>query len=296
MMIYLNAMSQGVLWGIMGIGLYITFRILRFADLTSEASFTMGVSVAVSLLTQGVSPLLVTVAAVFGGMLSGYVTGILMTVFDIPSLLAGIITLTGFYSINLRIMGKPNVSLRKFPTIYDEGISTVFNTTLGQRTVIGLLIVIIVVVILSVFFRTDLGQAMIATGDNEIMAKSLGIKTASMKRFALVLANGIIGLAGALVAQDNSFGDISMGNGTVVVALSSIVIGEVLFKQLTMQLRLLAIVLGSVIYRVILVFVLQLGFNANDFRLISAMVLAIFLAFPAMSDKMKNILPMKGGE
>ncbi|MBS4461764.1 MULTISPECIES: ABC transporter permease [unclassified Facklamia] len=296
MMIYLNAMSQGVLWGIMGIGLYITFRILRFADLTSEASFTMGVSVAVSLLTQGVSPLLATVAAVFGGMLSGYVTGILMTVFDIPSLLAGIITLTGFYSINLRIMGKPNVSLRKFPTIYDEGISTVFNTTLGQRTVIGLLIVIIVVVILSVFFRTDLGQAMIATGDNEIMAKSLGIKTASMKRFALVLANGIIGLAGALVAQDNSFGDISMGNGTVVVALSSIVIGEVLFKQLTMQLRLLAIVLGSVIYRVILVFVLQLGFNANDFRLISAMVLAIFLAFPAMSDKMKNILPMKGGE
>ncbi|MBK0348861.1 ABC transporter permease [Aerococcaceae bacterium zg-ZJ1578] len=296
MMIYLNAMSQGVLWGIMGIGLYITFRILRFADLTSEASFTMGVSVAVSLLTQGVSPLLATVAAVFGGMLSGYVTGILMTVFDIPSLLAGIITLTGFYSINLRIMGKPNVSLRKFPTIYDEGISTVFNTTLGQRTVIGLLIVIIVVVILSVFFRTDLGQAMIATGDNEIMAKSLGIKTASMKRFALVLANGIIGLAGALVAQDNSFGDISMGNGTVVVALSSIVIGEVLFKQLTMQLRLLAIVLGSVIYRVILVFVLQLGFNANDFRLISAMVLAIFLAFPAMSDKVRNLFPMKGGE
>ncbi|MBF6977708.1 ABC transporter permease [Tuanshanicoccus lijuaniae] len=295
MTIYLNAMSQGVLWGIMGIGLYITFRILRFADLTSEASFTMGVSVAVSLITQGVSPILATVAAIFGGMLTGYVTGLLMTLFDIPSLLAGIITLTGFYSINLRIMGKPNVSLRRLATIYDEGIATLFQSTLVQRTVIGLMIVMIVVLLLSFFFRTDLGQAMIATGDNEIMAKSLGIKTASMKRFALVLANGIIGLAGALVAQDNSFGDISMGTGTVVVALSSIVIGEVLLKQLTMPLRLLAIVLGSVIYRVILVFVLQLGFNANDFRLISAMVLAIFLAFPTVSSSVRQAISTKGG-
>ncbi|MBF6625521.1 ABC transporter permease [Aerococcaceae bacterium zg-BR9] len=295
MTIYLNAMSQGVLWGIMGIGLYITFRILRFADLTSEASFTMGVSVAVSLITQGVSPILATVAAIFGGMLTGYVTGLLMTLFDIPSLLAGIITLTGFYSINLRIMGKPNVSLRRLSTIYDEGIATLFQSTLVQRTVIGLMIVMIVVLLLSFFFRTDLGQAMIATGDNEIMAKSLGIKTASMKRFALVLANGIIGLAGALVAQDNSFGDISMGTGTVVVALSSIVIGEVLLKQLTMPLRLLAIVLGSVIYRVILVFVLQLGFNANDFRLISAIVLAIFLAFPTISISVRQAISTKGG-
>ncbi|MBD3948238.1 ABC transporter permease [Tuanshanicoccus lijuaniae] len=295
MTIYLNAMSQGVLWGIMGIGLYITFRILRFADLTSEASFTMGVSVAVSLITQGVSPILATVAAIFGGMLTGYVTGLLMTLFDIPSLLAGIITLTGFYSINLRIMGKPNVSLRRLATIYDEGIATLFQSTLVQRTVIGLMIVMIVVLLLSFFFRTDLGQAMIATGDNEIMAKSLGIKTASMKRFALVLANGIIGLAGALVAQDNSFGDISMGTGTVVVALSSIVIGEVLLKQLTMPLRLLAIVLGSVIYRVILVFVLQLGFNANDFRLISAIVLAIFLAFPTISISVRQAISTKGG-
>lgn len=287
MMIYLNAASQGVLWGIMGIGLYLTFRILRFADLTSEVSFTMGASVAVSLAAMGVNPFIATIAALFAGMIAGLVTGLLMTIFDIPSLLAGIITLTGFYSINLRIMGKPNVSLRNITTIY-ESLSVFMQTDLVQRTFIGLLTVLLVVAFLSFFFKTDFGQAVIATGDNEIMANALGISTTSMKRFALLLANGIIGLAGALVAQDNGYADISMGNGTVVVALSSIVIGEVIFKNLTLPLRLLSIVLGAVIYRLILVFVLQLGFNANDFKLISATVLAIFLAMPSITKRLRQ--------
>lgn len=288
MTIYLNAMSQGLLWGIMGIGLYITFRILRFADLTSEASFTMGASVAVALATQGVNPYIATLVAIFGGMFAGYVTGLLMTLFDIPSLLAGIITLTGFYSINLRVMGKPNVSLRGVQTVY-RALEEFSTNSLIQRTVIAVLMIAIVVGLLAHFFNTDFGQAVIATGDNEIMANSLGITTTRMKRFALVLANGIIGLSGALVAQDNGFADISMGTGTVVVALSSIVIGEVIFKNLTLPLRLLSIVLGSVLYRLILVFVLQLGLNANDFRLISATVLAIFLAFPSISKKLKGV-------
>lgn len=290
--IYLNAMSQGILWGIMGIGLYITFRILRFADLTSEVSFTMGASVAVALASSGVHPILATVVAVLGGMLAGYITGLLMTLFDIPSLLAGIITLTGFYSINLRIMGKPNVSFRGLSTIYDT-LTSLFASDILQRTVIGLATVGIVVLILAMFFKTDFGQAVIATGDNEIMADALGISTPRMKRFALVLANGIIGLSGALIAQDNGYADISMGVGTVVVALSSIVIGEVLLKNLTLPLRLLSIVAGSVIYRLILVYVLQLGFNANDFKLISATVLAFFLALPSISRPFKSL--KKGG-
>lgn len=292
MMIYFNAMSQGILWGIMGIGLYITFRILRFADLTSEVAFTMGASVAVALATNGVNPFIATLVAILGGMFAGYVTGLLMTLFDIPSLLAGIITLTGFYSINLRIMGKPNVSLRGVSTIY-ESLESLLATNLFQRSFIGLVTVFVVVLLLSYFFKTDFGQSVIATGDNEIMANALGIRTPKTKRFALVLANGIIGLAGALIAQDNGYADISMGTGTVVVALSSIVIGEVLLKNLTLPLRLISIVIGSIIYRLILVFVLQLGFNANDFKLISAFVLAIFLALPSITNRFKSL--KKGG-
>lgn len=284
---YLNAVSQGVLWGIMGIGLYITFRILRFADLTAEAAFTMGASVAVFLSIEGVHPFIATLAAIGGGMLAGLVTGILMTYFDIPSLLAGIITLTGFYSINLRVMGKPNLSLRNVTTLF-QSLSLWLTTPLAQRTLIGLIFVLMIITLLGIFFKTDFGQSVIATGDNEVMAESLGINTKGMKIFALILSNGIIGLSGALVAQDNGFSDISMGTGTVVIALSAIVIGEILFKNATLIQRLVAIVIGAILYRLILVFVLQLGFNANDFRLISASILALFLAIPTLKKKMKG--------
>lgn len=284
MTIYLNAISQGLLWGIMGIGLYITFRILRFADLTAEASFLMGASVSVALAVQGLHPVLATLAAVGGGMLAGLVTGLLMTVFNIPSLLSGIITLTGFYSINLRIMGKPNVSFRGSQTIY-QVLEHIFETPLGQRSLIGIVSALLVIGFLSYFFKTDLGQAVIATGDNEVMADALGIHTRGMKIFALVLSNGIIGLAGALVAQDTGFSDMSMGTGTVVTALSAIVIGEVLLRDATLVKRLFAIIIGAILYRLILVAVLRLGFNSNDFRLISATVLAIFLALPTIKSK-----------
>ncbi|MGO1677707.1 MAG: ABC transporter permease subunit, partial [Ruoffia tabacinasalis] len=153
--------------------------------------------------------------------------------------------------------------------------------------IVGLIVVLLVILFMTYLFKTDLGQAIIATGDNEIMAASFGIKTNTMKRLALMFANGFIALSGALVAQDNGFSDVQMGTGTVVVAMSSIVIGEVIFrKQMKLSGRFISIVVGSVIYRLIIVFVLQLGFNPNDFRLISALVLAIFLALPAISKKM----------
>lgn len=287
MTIYLSAISQGFLWGIMGIGLYITFRILRFADLTAEASFTMGAAIAVSLAVEGVHPMIATLSAVLGGMGAGLITGFLMTYFDIPSLLAGIITLTAFYSINLRVMGKPNLSLRNVSTLF-QSISKWVTTPIAQRSFIGILFLVIMISLLGLFFKTDLGQAVIATGDNEVMAYSLGINTKGMKIFALVLSNGIIGMSGALVAQDNGVADISMGSGTVVIALSAIVIGEILFKNATLIQRLVAIVIGAVVYRIILVLVLQLGFNANDFRLISATILALFLAVPALQQRLKG--------
>lgn len=285
MAIYFSALYQGILWGIMGLGLYISFRILRFADLTSEASFTLGAASAVTLISMGVNPIAATFLSILSGMFAGLVTGILTTYFEVPSLLASIISLTGFYSINLRIMGSPNLSLRGFDTIYSY-LNAFIESSQHQRFFVGIVISLLVIVFMTYLFKTDLGQAIIATGDNEIMAGSIGIRTDSMKRLALMFANGFIALSGALVAQDNGFSDVQMGTGTVVVAMSSIVIGEVLFrKQLKLSGRFLSILLGSVIYRLIIVFVLRLGFNPNDFRLISALVLAIFLALPAISKK-----------
>lgn len=287
MTIYLSAIYQGVLWSIMGLGLYISFRILRFADLTSEASFTMGAATAVTLITLGVHPFIATLASIITGMITGFITGALTTYFEIPGLLASIITLTAFYSINLRVMGSPNLSLRGFDTIYSI-ISPLIESMQTQRFIIGIIFTLIVIAFMSFLFRTDLGQAIIATGDNEIMAGSLGIKTDQMKRLALMFANGFIALSGALVSQDNGFSDIQMGSGTVVVAMASIVIGEVLFRrQLSLPYRFVSIVVGSIIYRVIIVFVLRLGFNPTDFKLISAFILALFLAFPVVSKKLK---------
>lgn len=287
MTIYLSAIYQGILWSIMGLGLYISFRILRFADLTSEASFTMGAATAVTLISLGVHPILATLASILTGMVTGFITGALTTYFEIPGLLASIITLTGLYSINLRVMGSPNLSLRGFDTIYSI-LANFLESMQTQRFVVGITFTLVVIAFMSFLFRTDLGQAIIATGDNEIMAGSLGIKTDQMKRLALMFANGFIALSGALVAQDNGFSDIQMGSGTVVVAMASIVIGEVLFrKQLSLPYRFVSIVVGSIIYRIIIVFVLRLGFDPSDFKLISAFVLALFLAFPVISKKLK---------
>lgn len=284
---YLSALTQGILWGIMGIGLYISFRILRTADLTSEASFTMGAAVAVRLITSGQNPLLACLAAILAGSLAGLITGVLMTFFEIPPLLSSIITMTGLYSINLRILGKPNLSTRGSVDIFSLTSAWIQDINLN-RALIGLIFVVLIIVLLTYFFQTDLGQALIATGDNEVMANSLGIKANTMKRLGLMMANGIIALSGALVAQDNSFADISMGTGTVVVAFASIVIGEVLMKNLRLPARLIMVVVGSMIYRMILVFVLNLGFDPTDFRLVSALVLAIFLAYPSITKKIRQ--------
>lgn len=286
MSIYISAMTQGILWSIMGIGLFISFRILRFADLTSEVAFTIGAATSVTAITHHVHPIVATLIAIIAGMIAGLITGILMTYFDIPSLLAGIITLTGLYSINLRIMGRANLSLRGFETVFDLW-STHANL---QRFVVGIFCVMLCVVTLSFFFKTDLGQAMIATGDNEVMAHSLGISTSRMKCLALMLSNGMIGLSGAILAQSDGRADISMGAGTVIVGLASIIMGELFFRrQMKISGRLITIVIGAILYRTLLVFVLQLGFEPSDFKLISATLLAVFLALPGMKRRFNKL-------
>lgn len=284
--IYYSAIAQGLLYSLMGIGLYITFRILNFADLTSEASFAVGAAVAVKTLTLGLDPVLSLFTAFVAGMLTGLVTGLLMTYFEIPSLLAGIITLTAFYSINLRIMERANLSLRQVKTLYDLLTGLMADST-SRIFLVGAILTLIVILLLGYFFKTDLGQSMVASGDNEVMAHSLGISVKLMKCLALMASNGIIAVSGALIAQQNGYADVDMGTGTVIIALSSIIIGEMLFKQLTLSMRLCAIVVGSVLYRLLLVAVLKLGFLPSDFRLISALVLAGFLALPAMRKKIQ---------
>lgn len=292
MALYYSACIQGILWSLMGMGLYISFRILGFADLTSEASFTLGAGVAAILIQSGYSPLLATLLAIGAGMLAGLVTGWLTTFLAIPGLLASIITMTGLYSVSLRVMGQPNLSLRGSETLFSLMEQVVASSDLA-RLVLGLVFALVVVAMLSLLFKTDLGQALVATGDNRIMADSLGINTHRMLRLALMLSNGLIALSGALVAQDNGFADIQLGNGTVVIAFSAIVIGEVIFRQqLSLTKRLMTVVLGAIIYRLILVAVLQLGFNANDFRFLSAFVLVLFLAGPNL---IKRYFRQKGG-
>lgn len=292
MALYYSACIQGILWSLMGMGLYISFRILGFADLTSEASFTLGAGVAAILIQSGYSPLLATLLAIGAGMLAGLVTGWLTTFLAIPGLLASIITMTGLYSVSLRVMGQPNLSLRGSETLFSLMEQLIPSSDLS-RLVLGLIFVLLVVAMLSLLFKMDLGQALVATGDNRIMADSLGINTHRMLRLALMLSNGLIALSGALVAQDNGFADIQLGNGTVVIAFSAIVIGEVIFRQqLSLTKRLMTVVLGAVIYRLILVAVLQLGFNANDFRFLSAFVLVLFLAGPNL---IKRYFRQKGG-
>ncbi|MCZ3527133.1 ABC transporter permease [Lactobacillus gasseri] len=294
MNLIVSAIGQGLLWALLGLGLYLTFRILNFADMTVEGTFPLGAAVAVANLAHGMSPYLATFLALLAGMLAGLVTGLLYTKGKIPILLAGILTMTAIYSINLRIMGSSNISLIGKKTL----LNNEFLRSLPQyfnSVVLGIIVVVIITGILVFFLNTDFGQAFIATGDNPKMAKSLGIYTDSMIIIGLMLSNGIVALCGALIAQNNGYADINMGIGTIVIALASIIIGEVAFGELTLNQRLVAVTLGSIIYRLILLAVLQLGFSANDLNLISSIVLALCMMLPQLEKIVHLKKPIEKG-
>lgn len=281
MNLVVSSIGQGLLWALLGLGLYLTFRILDFCDMTVEGTFPMGAATAAAAIAHGINPFLATLLAILVGMLAGLVTGLLYTKGKIPSLLAGILTMTAIYSVNLRIMGKSNISLLGHDTLFSGSFLESLPQYFDSVTV-GLIVIIIVTGLMMLFLATDYGQGFIATGDNPTMAKSLGIHTDKMINIGLMVSNGMVGLCGALVAQSNGYADVNMGIGTIVIALASIIIGEVAFGDLTLNQRLIAVTLGSIIYRLILLAVLQLGFSANDLNLISSIVLALCMMLPQL--------------
>ena len=286
MTIGVSAIGQGLLFGILGIALFLTFRILDFPDMTVEGTFPFGAAVAVSAITQGVSPILATILATLAGMLAGLATGMLTTKGKIPVLLAGILVMTGLFSINLRVMGRANLSLLNQPNLFKEGFLPELPPAFAS-VLVGGIVVIIVVIVLMLFLNTRLGQGFIAAGDNPNMARSLGINPDRQKILGLVISNGLVGLAGGLIAQNNGFADVNMGIGVIVIGLAAIIIGEVSFGNLTLSQRLIAVVLGSIIYRFILLIVLALGFNPDDLKLISAIILAIVIMVPTLEHKFR---------
>ena len=278
----ISSISQGLLWGILGLGIYLTFRILNFPDMTTEGSFPLGGAVAVTLMNMEVHPLLATLAGALAGCLAGLATGLLYTKGKIPTLLAGILVMTSCNSLMLMIMGRANLGLLDIQTLQDL---LPFSKD-SNLLILGLMAVLFVIAGLIYFLHTKLGQAYIATGDNRDMAKSFGIHTDRMEVMGLVVSNGLIALAGALVSQQDGYADVSKGIGVIVIGLASIIIGEVLFSPgLTLLEQLIAIVIGSILYQFLIAAVITLGFNTNYLKLFSALVLAICLMVPVLKKK-----------
>lgn len=280
----ISAIAQGLLWAVLGIGIFTTYRILNFPDLTAEGSFPLGSAVAVTAIVSGLHPLLAMGLAVLAGMGAGLVTGLLYTKGNVPVILSGILVMTALHSVMLYIMQRPNLSLLNFPRIYD-GFS--FLPNYFDAVVVGLIVLVGVISLLLFFFYTSLGQAYIATGDNETMARSFGIQTDKMKIIGLVFSNGIIALAGALIAQNNGYADVNGGTGVIVIGLASLIIGEVLFKEVTLGERLLSVVIGSILYQLLLLGVIRLGFDTTYIRIFSASILAVCLMIPQLRKGLK---------
>lgn len=277
----------GLLYGLLVLGVFMTFRILNYADLTVDGSLPLGAAITAILIFKGVNPFLATLAALPLGAMAGLVTGILHTRFSITPLLSGILTMIGLYSINLRIMGRPNVPLLRCETIFDALAGGGLSVRAGQ-TVIALAVITAVVVGLYLFLNTELGQALRGTGDNEIMLRSLGVNTDRMKIMGLALSNAIVALSGAMIAQYQGFADINMGIGMIIIGLASVIIGEVVFGVKSILGRLCAVVIGSILYRLAIAFVLRISFiEYTDLKLFTALLVTIALISPEISKKFK---------
>ncbi len=283
-----GAVAPGVLWGIMVLGVYITYRLMDIADLTVDGSFALGACVcAVLVVNKQVDPVVALLVSAMAGLAAGAVTGILHTVFEIPAILAGILTQISLWSINLRLMGgKSNIPLLKVETLISKFVKMTGLTQSQASMIIGIIAAIIIIAFLYWFFGTEIGSAMRATGNNEDMVRALGVNTKMTKLLALTLSNGLVGLSGALVCQSQKYGDINLGTGAIVIGLASIVIGEVLMGRLTsFYWKLTSVVVGSVTYFVIRALVLRMGLDANDMKLLSAIIVALALSFPVVLSK-----------
>lgn len=294
-----GAVAQGLIWGIMAIGVYITYKILDLADLTVDGTMCTGGAVCVVLIMKGYPVPVALLAAFAVGAVAGLVTGIFHTGMGIPAILSGILTQLGLYSINLRILGgKANqaINVDKYDLIvslrYIKDVAFYKNTIF-----VVILFIVVIIALLYWFFGTELGCAIRATGSNEHMSRAQGINTNTSKILGLMLSNGLVAFSSALYAQYQGFADVNMGRGAIVIGLAAVIIGEVLFGKLAHNFaaKLFAVALGAIAYYIVLQFVLWLGLNTNDLKLLSALVVAIFLAIPYLKAKYMPKNASRGG-
>ena len=292
-----SAIAQGLIWGIMAIGIYVTYKILDIADLTVDGSLCAGGATCVIMLVNGCPMWLALICSILVGMLAGLITGILITKLKIPAILAGILTQLALYSINLHIMGFGTTSFSKsnLPISVDKYsllVSSRYVRELSLRNpiIVVILFVAIVIAILYWFFGTELGCSIRATGANQFMARSQGINTDKTKVIGLVISNSLVALSGALLSQYQGFADINMGRGAIVIGLAAVIIGEQLFDKVfkNFALKLFACVLGAIIYYLVIQFVLKLGLSTDDLKMLTAIVVAIFLAIPNLKKGTKS--------
>ena len=285
LLILQGAVSLGLLWSLLTFGVHLSFRVLEMPDLTAEGSIILGAATAASMIYAGFNPFLATAIAMCVGCAAGIVTGVLHTKFKIPPILAGILTMLGSYSVVIRIMGmRSNVPLLRMTTVF----TFLANMGLSNRNaviVVGFIFLVVFGSLLYCFYGTEIGAALRATGNNRQMAKAQGVNTDVMIILGLMVSNGFVGLAGALVAQNQGFASVDMGVGTIVFGLASLIIAEVLFRVRRFWVRMITLVLGSIIYRLIIALVLEMGMAPTDLRLFTAITVAVALTLPLIRDK-----------
>ncbi|WP_408954408.1 ABC transporter permease [Natroniella sp. ANB-PHB2] len=279
--IIFNSIEQGLVYGIMVLGVYLTFRILDFPDLTVDGSFPLGAAVTGRLIIGGVDPILSTVVAIFIGAISGMITGFLNTKLKISGLLSGILTMTALYSINLRIMGRANIPLLNQETIFTK-IEAINFGGKWQDGIFFLVLIVLLKFLIDRFLYTQLGLALRATGDNKEMIRSLGVNTDLTIILGLALSNALVALSGSLVAQYQGFADVGMGVGMIIIGLASVIIGEVVFSNRTIPLATLSVIGGSLVYRLAITFALRSGFAPTDLKIVTAILVVIALAAPTL--------------
>lgn len=288
-----GAVAQGLIWGIMAIGVYITFRVLDFADLTVDGTLATGGAVLVITMMNGMNVYVALLLSFIAGCVAGLVTGVLNTLLGIPPILAGILTQLALYSVNLRILGKSNQALSIYK--YHVLASMTDNT---KAIIIVAIFVVAIIAILYWFFDTELGHSIRATGCNQNMSRANGINIKFTKIVALILSNGLVALAGGLLSQYQGFADVNMGRGAIVIGLAAVIIGEVIFGKIfkNFALRLLAVAFGGIIYYIVMQFVINLGLNTDDLKLLTAVIVAIFLGIPYIkSQYAQKHIKSKGG-
>ncbi len=285
-----GAVAQGVLWGVMTLGVYLTFRILNIADMTCDGTFALGGSVCAVMVMGNYNPYLALLCAFLTGLVAGGVTGFLHTKLKIQELLAGILSMTALYSVNIRIMGRSNTPLLGASTVMNQLQSLFKGISPNLASLLtGVIFCVVLIVAMYWFCGTEIGSSLRATGNNGNMVRAMGVDTDKMKILGLMLSNGLIALSGALVAQSQGYGDVGMGTGTLVIGLASIVLGEAIFgwfsKKLPFWFTLISVVLGSIVYRIVIAVVLQLGLKSSDLKLLTSVIITIALAIPIIKQQ-----------